>query len=157
MSTPSKTAVSEGGGRGRRTPKSPRRRERVLAFQALFMLDVGQVSLETALDYVHSENLDLNLREWLENRVRGTWGEVEAWDELIKKHLRNWSWERVGRVERSLMRLAVFEMLRCDDLPFSAAISEAVELAKEYGDEKSAPFVNGVLDGVWKAHQGEAE
>ena len=55
-----------------RSRVSPRRRERVLAFQALFMLDVGQVDLQTALDYAHSENLDLNLREWLELRVRGT-------------------------------------------------------------------------------------
>lgn len=121
------------------------------------MLDVGQVTLETALDYAHSENLDLQLREWLEGRVRGAWEQVETSDNLIKKHLRNWSWERIGRVERSLMRLAVYEMLHCEDLPFSAAISEAVELAKEYGDEKSAPFVNGVLDGVWKTRQGEAD
>ena len=138
------------------TPVSPRRRERILAFQALFMLDVGQVSLETALDYVHTENLELELRDWLEGRVRGTWSDCSQWDELLRQHLHNWSWERVGRVERSLMRLAVYEMLRCQDLPFSAAISEAVELAKEYGDEKSAPFVNGVLDGVWRS-QSPAE
>ena len=139
MSTRSKTSVS------------PRRRERVLAFQALFMMDVGQVDLETALDYAHSENLDLNLREWLETRVRGTWDERQRWDALIKDHLTNWSWERIGRVERNLMRLAVFEMLGCEDLTFSAAISEAVDLAREYGDEKSAPFVNGVLDACWRA------
>lgn len=139
-----------------KTPVSARRRERVLAFQALFMLDVGQVSLETALEYAHSENLDVQLRDWLEERVRGTWSDCPRWDDLLKQHLHNWSWERVGRVERSLMRLATFEMLRCQDLPFSAAISEAVELAREYGDEKSAPFVNGVLDGVWRAHQAES-
>jgi N utilization substance protein B len=128
----------------------------VLAFQALFMLDVGQVTLETALEYVHTENLDVQLRDWLEQRVRGTWSECAAWDVLLQQHLHNWSWARVGRVERSLMRLATYEMLRCEDLPFSAAISEAVELAKEYGDEKSAPFVNGVLDGVWQAHLAES-
>jgi N utilization substance protein B len=136
---------------------SPQRRERVLAFQALFMLDVGEVDLQTALDYAHSENLDLNLRDWLEKRVRGTWEGRQGYDNLIKSHLQNWSWERIGRVERNLMRLAVFEMLECaDDLKFSAAISEAVDLAKEYGDEKSAPFVNGVLDACWREAKGEA-
>lgn len=136
---------------------SPHRRERVLAFQAIFMLDVGQVDLQTALDYAHSENLDLNLRDWLEKRVRGAWEGRERWDNLIKSHLQNWSWDRIGRVERNLMRLAVFEMLECaEDLKFSAAISEAVDLAKEYGDEKSAPFVNGVLDACWREARGEA-
>ncbi len=145
MSTRSKSRVS------------PQRRERVLAFQALFMLDVGEVDLQTALDYAHSENLDLNLRDWLEKRVRGTWEGRQGYDNLIKSHLQNWSWERIGRVERNLMRLAVFEMLECaDDLKFSAAISEAVDLAKEYGDEKSAPFVNGVLDACWREAKGEA-
>jgi len=139
-----------------RTPVSPRRRERVLAFQALFMLDVGQVSLDTAMDYVHSENLDLTLREWLDQRVRGTWNDRSEWDRRIQEHLQNWSWDRVGRVERNLMRLATYEMLRCsEEMPFSAAISEAVDLAREYGDEKSAPFVNGVLDGIWRSYLGE--
>ena len=146
MSTRSKSRVS------------PRRRERVLAFQALFMLDVGQVDLQTALDYAHSENLDLNFREWLELRVRGTWEGRERYDSLIKSHLQNWSWERIGRVERTLLRLAVFEMLECaDDLKFSAAISEAVDLAKEYGDEKSGPFINGVLDACWRESKGAAD
>ena len=142
--------------KGSKIRVSPRRRERVLAFQALFMLDVGQVSLQTALDYVNTENLDLGLRDWLERRVSATWEGRERWDALIKSHLQNWSWERIGRVERNLMRLAVFEMLECEDLKFSAAISEAVDLAKEYGDEKAGPFINGVLDACWRESQGDA-
>ncbi len=140
-----------------RAPVSPRRRQRVLAFQTLFMLDVGQMDLEQALDYARQECPEAEERAWVEERVRGTWGRVENLDTMIQQHLQNWSWERVGRVERSLLRLAAYEMLNGQDLLFSAAISEAVELAKEYGDEKTAPFINGVLDSLWRAHSEESQ
>lgn len=137
---------------GTRRSVSPRRRERTLAFQALFMLDVGQVSLDEAQHHVLENTPELELQPWVTERVRGTWELRQSLDEAIQAHLQNWQWERVGKVERSLMRLATYEMLHCRDLAFSAAISEALDLAKEYADEKSAPFINGVLDGVWKSH-----
>lgn len=140
-----------------RAPVSPRRRQRVLAFQTLFMLDVGQMDLEQALDYGRQECPEAEERAWVEERVRGTWAGVENLDGMIQQHLQNWTWERVGRVERSLLRLAAYEMLNCQDLHFSAAISEAVELAKEYGEEKTAPFINGVLDSLWRAHSEESQ
>jgi N utilization substance protein B len=115
------------------------------------MLDVGQVTEATALDYTYTEALQPEQQEWIRQRLSGTWGRREEFDQLLQAHLHNWSWDRVGRVERNLMRLAVYEMLEAKDLAFSAAISEAVALAKEYADEKSGAFINGVLDGVWKA------
>lgn len=135
--------------------RSARRRERTLAFQSLFMLDVGQVTEQDALDYISEATPEPELQLWTAERVRGTWSQRVDLDNTIQAHLQNWHWDRVGRVERSLMRLAAYEMLHCHDLPFSAAISEAVDLAKEYGDAKSAPFVNGVLDSVWRSRAPE--
>lgn len=118
------------------------------------MLDVGQVEPADALDYAYTETPQPELQEWIAGRVRGTWNARAEIDARLQQNLQNWSWERVGKVERSLMRLAVYEMLHCgDELPFSAAISEALDLAKQYGDEKSAPFLNGVLDAVWRELQ----
>lgn len=119
------------------------------------MLDVGQVTVGTALDYAYAETVEPPMQAWVRERVEGVWAQREQLDAQLQQHLKNWSWDRVGRVERSLLRLALYEMLHWgEELPFSAAISEAVELAKEYADEKSAPFINGVLDGVWRAHSG---
>lgn len=134
-------------------PVSPQRRERTLVFQALFMLDVGQVTEGTALDYAYGEALQPDQQEWIQKRLNGTWSRREELDQLLQGHLHNWNWDRVGRVERNLMRLALYEMTVAKDLPFSAAISEAVDLAKEYADEKSGAFINGVLDGAWKAQE----
>lgn len=117
------------------------------------MLDVGQVDTGTALDYVYAETPQPELQQWIAQRVNGAWQNLQEIDTRVQKHLQNWSWERVGRVERSLLRLAVYEMLHCDDLTFSAAISEALDLAREYGDDKSVPFLNGVLDAVWRESQ----
>lgn len=138
------------------TPVSPQRRERTLAFQALFMLDVGQVDEQTAASYVAEQGLEEAERLWTQKRVHGAWSQRQDIDQLLQGHLNNWKWDRIGRVERSLLRLATYEMLHCqDELTFTAAISEALELAKEYADEKSVPFLNGVLDAVWKSRSSQ--
>ena len=62
----------------------------------------------------------------------------------------NWKLDRVSKVNLTILRLAVGEMLFVDDVPGSVAINEAVELTKKYSDEKSTSFVNGVLDKVLK-------
>jgi N utilization substance protein B len=70
----------------------------------------------------------------------------EVLDELIAKTSENWSLERMPLVDRSILRLAIFEMLHVDEVPYSVSINEAVELAKRFGGEDESPrFVNGIL------------
>lgn len=70
----------------------------------------------------------------------------QAIDELITQTSENWSLERMPLVDRSLLRIATFEMLYVDEVPYSVSINEAVELAKHFGGEDESPrFVNGVL------------
>ena len=66
-------------------------------------------------------------------------------DEKIDKAARGWSISRIGKVELSVLRLAVYEMLYAEDIPVGVAIDEAVELSKKFGQESSGPFVNGIL------------
>ena len=72
-------------------------------------------------------------------------------DERIEAASENWALSRMPIVDRSILRLAVFEMFNCDDVPVSVSINEAVELAKTYGGKDDAPYVNGVLASISKA------
>lgn len=71
-------------------------------------------------------------------------------DERIAQHLKGWKIERVARVEHNILRIALLEMFYRDDTPVNIVINEAVELAKKYGSDRAAPFVNGVLGGAFK-------
>jgi N utilization substance protein B len=79
----------------------------------------------------------------------------EEIDARIAACARNWRVERMAAVDRNVLRLATYELLRTDT-PHSVVIDEAVELAREFGSEPSPAFVNGVLDGVARALRGEA-
>lgn len=76
---------------------------------------------------------------------------LEVIDEKIVGSLVNWKLDRISKVNLTILRLAVAEMMFVEDVPGSVAINEAVELTKKYSDEKSSSFVNGVLDKVLKS------
>ncbi len=78
-------------------------------------------------------------------------------DELISAFSRKWNKDRLSRVALSIMRLAIYEMEFEADIPVSVSINEAVELAKKYGGDDDAPFVNGVLGGVARRSGGPVE
>ncbi len=80
--------------------------------------------------------------------AEGAEANLAAIDDMISAHSHHWSANRISRVARSVMRLAVYEMLYDDDTPVSVAINEAVELAKKYGGDDDASFINGVLGSI---------
>lgn len=84
--------------------------------------------------------------------VRGTLERREEIDTLIREQAANWRLERMPPVDRNILRLAVYEMLCAIDVPKLVVMDEAIELAKKYGSEQSGRFVNGLLDGLLKAH-----
>jgi len=75
----------------------------------------------------------------------------EEIDKTIQKYVQHWKQERISLVDLNIMRLAVFEILFCPDIPDKSALNEALELAKKFGEKKSVSFVNGVLDRVLKS------
>jgi N utilization substance protein B len=84
--------------------------------------------------------------DFTQNLLRGVSSHAKEIDDLIAHTSENWSLERMPLVDRSILRLATFEMLCADDIPYSVSINEAIELAKNFGGEdESSRFVNGVL------------
>jgi len=87
-------------------------------------------------------------RLFAEPLIRGTLQHREAIDEHIKKHVKNWDFNRIAAVDRNVMRLAIYEMLHREDIPPVVSINEAVDIAKKFSTNDSGKFVNGVLDKV---------
>ena len=89
--------------------------------------------------------------------AEGAESHMDELDDRIAAYSQKWNTERISRVALSVMRLAVYEMLYEEDIPVSVSINEAVELAKKYGGNEDAVFVNGVLGGVAGELPTEAE
>jgi N utilization substance protein B len=85
-------------------------------------------------------------RQLAERLVRGVVAERGEVDDLVQRASRNWRLERMARVDRNLLRLGAWELMRASDVPAKVAINEAIEIAKRFGTAESAAFVNGILD-----------
>lgn len=129
-----------------------RRRSREVALQLLYSLDIrdGQ-SPEQALAMFPSEDEDQEIMKYAAKLVKGAWGERDQIDMLIRKYVTGWRPERMVAVDRAALRLALFESYIHPMIPVPVAISEAVELAKAFGTDDSAKFVNGVLGRIVRA------
>ncbi|BBD08953.1 transcription antitermination factor NusB [Desulfovibrio ferrophilus] len=97
------------------------------------------------------QNPDGNRSEFAWTLVSGVWSNTESIDETVTKFSQHWKIKRIARVELTILRLALYEMLHVDDVPLKVAINEAIELAKRFGDDNSKNFINGILDAVAKA------
>ena len=82
--------------------------------------------------------------------VEGVFDKYSQIDALITQHSQHWKLNRIAKVELTILRLSLFEMLFCPDIPFKVAMNEAIELAKDFGDDNSKTFVNGILDAAAK-------
>jgi N utilization substance protein B len=127
-----------------------RRRSRECALQILYQIDANdEGGVEQALDrYWQSFEGPDDARAFAEELVRGSCTQKAAIDEMISSAATNWRIERMGRVDRNILRAAVYEMLQYPDIPPRVTINEAVELAKRFGSEDTPRFVNGVLDAI---------
>ena len=138
------------------TPKIPRRLERIFAFKVLYGLAFGPAADEEALKkaFLLSPDKPEGIEEahgfaW--ELVSGVWSKQTELDEALGTFSRNWRVERMGKVELTLLRIAMFELMKQKDTPPKVAINEAIELSKQFGDDKSRGFVNGILDAAAKA------
>ena len=88
------------------------------------------------------------MRTFAEPMIRGAIEHRAAIDEQIKKYAANWELHRIAAVDRSILRLAIYEMLYRDDIPPIVSINEAVDIAKKFSTQDSGKFVNGILDKI---------
>jgi transcription antitermination factor NusB len=122
--------------------------------QALFQLDVQGEGLFPDLDDFFKENAPEDaVRKLAIDWTRGTWANLAACDELITNAALKWKLSRLSQVDKSILRLAVYQLKFCADIPPKVTINEAIEIAKKFGTDKSPGFVNGVLDGILKKLQ----
>jgi len=131
----------------------PRRRARIVALQALFEVDMArhdpQQVLQTRID---EERLAVELQAFTQALVYGSLSHIDVLDEVIRRMAPDWPVEQMPGVDRSILRMAVYEILYPGDTPAKVVINEAVELAKLFGSDSSSRFVNGVL-GTLVSHQ----
>jgi transcription antitermination protein NusB len=126
-----------------------RRKGREAALQILYQIDVSEVSAEQAMrDYWVSLATSREGEEFANALVGGWARDREHIDETIRSVSQHWRLERMARVDRNILRLATYELLKLPDVPRRVTLNEAVELAKRFGSEGSAGFVNGVLDRI---------
>jgi N utilization substance protein B len=81
--------------------------------------------------------------------IEGAWNNRKQIDALIGSYAENWSVERMSKVDKSILRMAVYELLHCPDIPPKVAMNEAIDLGKLFGSENSGAFINGVLDALY--------
>ena len=129
------------------TAKRTRARERTL--QALYQIDVAAEGIDDALAafWRSFEPAEREVQELAEVLVRGVAAHRREVDDAIENASANWRLDRMARVDRNVLRLAVYELLRTD-VPVKVVINEAIELGKKFGSESSGAFVNGVLDKI---------
>jgi N utilization substance protein B len=130
---------------------SSRKHLREIILKGLFQMDLGIQPLESMLEYFLPEfELDEPERDFVSGFLSGIASERAALDALILQHMPNWDMERMASVDRNVLRMGAFELLRRPETPIKVAINEAIELSKLYGTEESGRFVNGILDQIAK-------
>src|SRR6056297_25386 len=134
-----------------------RHKHRIWAMQILYGLDVQRsFNIEDALREIEIKKKDIELKDkedkyYFEEIVEGVINNLEEIDKTIEKNAIGWHLYRMPVVDRNILRIALYEFF--EDMPIGVLINEAVELAKEFGSEKSSSFINGVLSNVHESKE----
>ncbi|RXT14035.1 transcription antitermination factor NusB [Ammoniphilus sp. CFH 90114] len=134
-----------------------RREVREKVVQVLYQVDMRGIDISEAMKATSDEPIEQQDREYLESIVKGILNHQTELDESIKKYLRNWSLERLGFVDRAILRLAAYEIYYMDDIPDKVSVNEAIELSRSFGMEESVKYINAVLANLVKEKNGAAE
>ena len=89
-----------------------------------------------------------HVKAFAETLIKGVVNNLAEIDAIIDQHSTNWALDRMARVDLSLLRLSVFELLYLPDVPSNVAINEGIEIGKRYGTQDTPPFINGILDKI---------
>ena len=127
-----------------------RRKSRELAMQALFYMDMNPIdSEETNLErFCTNFTLSKKARPFFLKLVNGVLQTKSELDSIIEKFSDHWKIGRMACVDRNIIRIAVYELLYCRDIPSKVSINEAVDIGKKFGTEESGSFINGILDSI---------
>ena len=127
-----------------------RRKAREIALQVLYQIDIAETDVQEAIElYWRNFEAPENAREFSTELITGTIKNLVAIDEAISTCSEHWSLDRMAKVDKNILRMAVYELLYCNEIPPKATLNEAIDLGKEYGSETSGSFVNGILDAFY--------
>ncbi|MCB0272107.1 MAG: transcription antitermination factor NusB [Bdellovibrionales bacterium] len=128
---------------------SNRSKAREQVVQILYLMEQSKLDIEAALDFFQ-KNFESYDREmpFIRSRIQGVTEKLEILDKHIEKTSNHWKLGRIPKIDKNILRLGIFEILYCEDIPKSVVMDEAIELAKKFGEEKSSKFINGILDKI---------
>ncbi len=126
-----------------------RRRAREIALQVLYQRELNRLGVEEALNLFRN-NFEVwkEAMDFSERLVKGVEEHRKDLDRVIEHYSSNWKVDRMAHVDRTILRIATYELLYCNDIPPRVAINEAIDIGKKYGSEDSGAFINGILDKV---------
>ena len=135
-----------------------RRQARRIALQVLYEYDTAHHNVEAVLErHAEGRALDSGVVEFARELVRGVLAHLDEIDAEIQGAAQEWPLSQMARIDKNILRLAIYEILFNNAVPAKAAINEAVELAKTFGGDTSSRFVNGVLGTIFsRAHRPSA-
>ena len=117
--------------------------------QALFSMDMGSAfTAEMFADYCRCFPPGKRFQSFFEYLVNGVLQYKADIDTVIEKYSSNWKMRRMACVDRNILRIAVFELLYCADIPAKVTINEAIDIGKKFGSPESGSFINGILDSI---------
>jgi N utilization substance protein B len=126
-----------------------RRQARELAMQALFYMDMqNDASLQMLESFCENFQPPKKVHPFFMALVNGVLENRREIDNLIERYSKNWKLNRMSGVDRNVMRIAVYELLCCEDIPPKVSINEAVDVGKKFGTEESGAFINGIMDSI---------
>ena len=133
-----------------------RKTARQVAMQLIYQYELGGDGVSSTIEE-SMETPDLNAEDmlYIQAMLYGTNEHQDDLDDLIAKYAVGWKTERIAKVDLSILRLAIYEMLYREDIPESVSINEAIELAHTYSTPEAASFINGILGSVSRAPKGE--
>lgn len=132
-------------------PNKSRRKMREIVFSAIYQFDFNE-DMETSSEYLERELSFFSMETEMKLRTRKYFDSILRYrdeiDSVIRKHLTNWTFERLASTDRNVLRLGAYEIIYEPDIPIEVTLNEAIDIAKKYGSEQGGKFVNGVLDRI---------
>ena len=126
-----------------------RRKSRELAMQALFYMDMNQNDSNELLElFCLNFTFSKKARPFFLKLIKGVIQAKPEIDSIIETYSDNWKINRMACVDRNIMRIAVYELLYCQDIPSKVSINEAIDVGKKFGTEESGAIINGILDSI---------
>lgn len=123
-----------------------RRASREAAMKLLYQLEIQKSDRDEQIDMaLEDESLTDNDKKYIRSIIEGVNDKAVLLDNIIEKKALGWKINRISKIDLSILRIGIYEILYREDIPFSVTVNEAVELAKKYSNEDAGAFVNGLL------------